>query len=678
LPDPAPRLSEVLDAISGYAHRIEALSPGKGTTLIRAAAALLGTAGLLILGIALAGGDFTDALDDLVTLLLAVAVVAALAGWARERRSGAARAALDEQRRGRMDERARALEEAARASGDRGERLERQLQEQREALRHEQRLRLRIERARQAEREWTRELREQVLRSYRSSGGTSDVHELVLEVATRLSQAECGLLLSKRDADGDGRLDLVCHTGFRNDPADSSVAQRFAERVLERDEIVREDAPGDGVSAADKEIESLVAIPVYMNDGFEGVVVCANRPGGFEELDDDVLLALGDHAGAVLENHRLQGRVRSSYLAVVGILADAVENTGPFVDSHAIAISQYVDRVTRHLGFDPARREQLLFTGLLRDVGKLGISERVLLKPGRLTPQERNVIELHPEIGARIVERVPGLAGLAPGIRHHHERWDGQGYPDGLRGEEIPVEARVVALVDCFSALISTRPYRQRLTAQEACVEIGRCAGSQFDPEIAALFVEEVRHQPPEPPYPEALPAILPALASAEEALATGRLGAASAAASDNVTLLHSHRYLQEVAAREAERAARTRQPFAVAMIELSELSTINRRESYAAGDMALQAAARSLERTMAGEPATIGRYSGRRLAVVLPGNGNAGPAERRVQMVEQLERLERSGPRMRVGVAQWQPGDHGEDVFARARLVLEATPEAT
>ena len=105
------------------------------------------------------------------------------------------------------------------------------------------------------------------------------------------------------------------------------MAQPFAEAVLERNEVIRDDAPGEGVSAADAEIKSLVAIPVFMNDGFEGVVVCANRRGGFEELDDDVLLALGDHAGAVLENHRLQGRVRSSYLSVVGILADAVEST---------------------------------------------------------------------------------------------------------------------------------------------------------------------------------------------------------------------------------------------------------------------------------------------------------------------------------------------------------------
>jgi len=434
------------------------------------------------------------------------------------------------------------MDERARAGDDRADLLERQLREQREALHHEQRLRLRVERARQAEREWARELREQVLRSYRTGGRPDDLHELVLDVATRLTQAQRGMMLSKRDTDGDGRLDLVCHTGFRNDPAESSVAQRFAERVLERDEIVREDAPGEGASAADKEIDSLVAIPVYMNDGFEGVVVCANRPGGFEELDDDVLLALGDHAGSVLEKHRLHGRLRSSYLAVVGVLADAVETTDSFADSNSIAIGHCLDRVAKRLEFDPAAREQLLFAALLRDVGKLGISERILLKPGRLTPDERKVIELHPEIGARIVERVPGLGALAPAIRHHHERWDGHGYPDGLREDEIPVDARLVALADCFSALVSTRPYRQRLSVTEACEEIEHAAGRQFDPQLTALFVDELRREPPEPSDEAA-----PTPEQPEDALTVGRLGAVSAAASDNVTLLHSHRYLQEV-----------------------------------------------------------------------------------------------------------------------------------
>jgi len=356
------------------------------------------------------------------------------------------------------------------------------------------------------------------------------------------------------------------------------------------------------------------------------------------------------------------------FRSVVGILADAVESTGLLSDPHADALSHYVERIARRLDLDPARREQLVFTGLLRDIGKLGISERILLKPGDLTVDERRVVELHPDIGARIVERVPGLASLAPGIRHHHERWDGQGYPDGLRGDAIPVEARVAALVDCYSALISTRPYRTRLTPAQACAEIERCSGSQFDPEIAALFVEEVRRQPLELSRPT-----LAAVPPSEDGLLTERLGAASASASDNVTLLHSHRYLQEVAALEADRSARSGRPVAVAMVELSELSAINRREGYAAGDTALQAAARTLERTMAGTAATIGRYSGRRLAVVLPGAGDPGAAERGIHLLEELERGERSGPRLRVSAVFWRPGDSGEDLLAKARLALQA-----
>jgi HD-GYP domain-containing protein (c-di-GMP phosphodiesterase class II) len=457
---------------------MEGLSPRTGRALIRLAVALAGIAAVLLL---------VSGPDGAAVVALAAAVVAAMAAWASDRRAAAARDALEERRRGQMDERARAAEDS----------LQRQLDKQREELRHERRLRVRIERARQAEREWTRELREQVLRAYRSGRGSGDVHELVLEVATRLSQAQRGLLLSKHDDDGDGQLDVVCHLGFRHDPADSSVAQRFAETVLERDEIVREDAPGHGASQADDEIDSLVAIPVYMNDGFEGVVICANRTGGFEELDDDVLLALGDHAGAVLENHRLQGRVRSSYLAVVGILADAMASAELSVASYSVEISECAERVARRLELDPARREQILFAGLLRDVGKLGVSERILLKRGRLTPDERAIVELHPEIGARILERVPGLGGLAPAVRHHHERWDGQGYPDGLRGEEIPLDARVVAVVDCFSALVSPRPYRQPLGPDEALAELERCAGTQFDPQVVSLFAQEIRRHPP-------------------------------------------------------------------------------------------------------------------------------------------------------------------------------------
>ena len=417
-----------------------------GRTLVVVAVCLLAASTLLLL----AGAS------DLLTILgLAGATVAGVGAWANERSGARVRAALEEKRRGEMAERTRLLEHKA--------------EQQRAALTHERQLRLRTERARQAEREWSRELREQVLHMYRSSGPSGDLRELVLEVAVGLTGAEKGLLLSQSDGDGDGKLDLVCHRGFKRDPGESSVAQRFAECVVERDTIIREDAPGDGHAAADDEIDSLVAVPVYIHDDFEGVVICANRPGGFEELDDDVLLALGGHAGAVLENHRLHGRLRSSYLAVVGILADAIEAKDPFARASSDEVSACLEAVGRRLDFDSGACERLVFAGVLRDIGKLGISDRVLLRPGPLSAEERKIAELHPLIGCRIVERVPGLAALAPTIRHHHERWDGGGYPAGLAGEEIPHEARVIAVADTYSALTSTRPYRRCIASEEAC-----------------------------------------------------------------------------------------------------------------------------------------------------------------------------------------------------------------
>jgi diguanylate cyclase (GGDEF)-like protein len=614
------------------------------------AVALLGAAALLLLA---------DAPNLLVVALLAAAAVAGLAAWANERAAARRHAALEEKRRGEMDERSR--------------RFERQVEEQRAELQQERRLRLRTERARRAEREWTRELREQVLNLYRSRGPSGDLRELVLEVAIQVTGARRGLLLSQRDGDGDGRLDLVCHRGFRSDPTDSALAQRFAERVMERDEIIREDSPGPGDGASDSEIDSLVAVPVFMRDDFEGVVVCADRPGGFEEVDDDVLLALGDHAGAVLENHGLHGRLRSSYLAVVRILADAIEAKDPFVRTHSDQVSACIEGVGRRLDLSPDACERLVFAGLLRDVGKLGISDRVLLKPAPLTAEERRIVELHPLIGCRLVERIPGLAGLAPAIRHHHERWDGSGYPTGLSGERIPVEARVLALADAYSAMTSTRPYRRPIASQEACRELERCAGSQFDPTLARHFVEEIERRTPEESDGRTLAEALdvPAVQAWREH-DEPLLGHGSVASIDHVTLLYSHRYLQEVASAEAARAGRRRRPFAVVMVELTNLSEINRREGYAAGDHALQELAHAIERELDGMPATAGRFSGRRLAIVLPAAGHNVAAAVAARVAESFNH---GGPPVRTGIAVWQHGDHGEDVIARARLALDETP---
>jgi diguanylate cyclase (GGDEF)-like protein len=143
-------------------------------------------------------------------------------------------------------------------------------------------------------------------------------------------------------------------------------------------------------------------------------------------------------------------------------------------------------------------------------------------------------------------------------------------------------------------------------------------------------------------------------------------------ASTDHVTLLYSHRYLQEVASVEAARAARRRRPFAVVMVELSNLSEINRREGYAAGDQALQELAHAVERVLDGMTATAGRFSGRRLAIVLPAAGHNVAAAVAARVAEGFNH---GRPPVRTGIAVWQHGDHGEDVLARARLALDETP---
>src|SRR4051812_10868351 len=285
------------------------------------------------------------------------------------------------------------------------------------------------------EQENNRRLRAEVHRLHQSYGGLApqdDLRSLVLQVAMKLLDAEKGLLLAREDSDGDGRLDLVAHAGFEHDPGESAVAQRFAEEVIERDRIVREDRPevprGEDPGRADDEIHNLVAIPIYMQDDFHGVVICADRDGGFEACDDEVMLSLGDQAGAVLQNADLQGRVRASYVATVRLLAEAIQAKDPFLRGHSEEVAEFVGAVARRLDIEPRLREQLTFASLLHDVGKIGISERILLKPGRLTPEERSIIELHPRIGFRLVEQVPGMDDIAPAILHHHERFDGDGY----------------------------------------------------------------------------------------------------------------------------------------------------------------------------------------------------------------------------------------------------------
>ncbi|PNG22198.1 HD-GYP domain-containing protein [Streptomyces cahuitamycinicus] len=185
-------------------------------------------------------------------------------------------------------------------------------------------------------------------------------------------------------------------------------------------------------------------------------------------------------------------RERAAHQATIRALVQAVDIKDGYTRGHSERVGQASMMIARELGMADERVEVLRFAGILHDVGKLGVPTRLLRKDGPLTPEERRVIELHPEYGHEMVRGIGFLGEARAAVLHHHERLDGSGYPYGLVGRQIPESARVVAVADAFDAMTSTRSYSRARPVAVALAELERCAGSQFDPVMVAALVEAV------------------------------------------------------------------------------------------------------------------------------------------------------------------------------------------
>jgi putative nucleotidyltransferase with HDIG domain len=171
-------------------------------------------------------------------------------------------------------------------------------------------------------------------------------------------------------------------------------------------------------------------------------------------------------------------------------LSSAIEARDPYARGHSSRVTVFAQAVARGLRLDKERISVLRLGALLHDVGKLVVPSAVLLKRGPLTDEELGLMRRHPAAGARMLRSLGAPETILPLVLHHHERWDGAGYPAGRRGEEIPLEARVLCIVDSFDAMTSTRPYRAPRRPDEAWDELQRCAGTQFDPKLVEAFAE--------------------------------------------------------------------------------------------------------------------------------------------------------------------------------------------
>lgn len=188
---------------------------------------------------------------------------------------------------------------------------------------------------------------------------------------------------------------------------------------------------------------------------------------------------------------------QSTLIGTVGALASLVQARDHAAGHHLDEVAHLTAELGRRLGLSEADRYNLTLAASLHDIGKVGVPDAVLQKPGRLTPEEWDLMRTHPAVGANLVGNVPGLRDLAAVIRGHHERWDGGGYPDGLAGDEIPLAARIISVADAYMTIVTERPYQKARNLEEARDEIRRCSGSQFDPVVAAALDELLEENRP-------------------------------------------------------------------------------------------------------------------------------------------------------------------------------------
>ena len=204
------------------------------------------------------------------------------------------------------------------------------------------------------------------------------------------------------------------------------------------------------------------------------------------------ILYLLDRSAERMENVALYEGLYENMLSTLNSMAKILDARDPHTSQHSTRVTSLSMAMGKALGLDEDDLDVLYIAASLHDIGKVGIPDHILLKPDGLTNEEFAVIKKHPDIGADILKPIPPMAKETEIIRHHHERYDGRGYPAGLKGKEIPYLSRIISLADSFDAMTSDRPYRDGMSIEKAVEEIERCKGSQFDPELAEIFIHHV------------------------------------------------------------------------------------------------------------------------------------------------------------------------------------------
>lgn len=235
---------------------------------------------------------------------------------------------------------------------------------------------------------------------------------------------------------------------------------------------------------------SLLSVPLSLKHKTIGVLnIYTDEPHMFTTHEINLFTSLASQAAIAIENARLFESLEEIYLDVITALASAIDARDSYTHGHSHRVTEYAVLIAEEMGLSPGEIDIIRNASILHDVGKIGIKEEILKKPGKLTEDEKVEMQYHPYIGTKILQSVKLLEPVLPLVYHHQERYDGSGYPDGLKGEDIPLGARIIAVCDAFEAMTSDRPYRKALPPQAALQELKKEAGRQFDPAVVDVFL---------------------------------------------------------------------------------------------------------------------------------------------------------------------------------------------
>jgi hypothetical protein len=323
---------------------------------------------------------------------------------------------------------------------------------------------------------------------HRTLVGGSNVYELILKACLTLTGATRGVYATVDGEDRPPRIRAAVDVSDSHWGEITNLCRATVEngRVVACNDLppVHDHAPGS------EAFRNCLAAPVVLRNHPAGVVVVADKAtGDFSEDDAGVLLSVGNHAAVAIENARLQHQVQEAYLSIVSVLAQTMA-TRSQLDGHIEdEACRLATAAAERLDLSEYQCSSVYYAALLHDIGFVGVSDGVLNKPGSLSDAERELIRSHAQIGHDLLREVPILESVAGIVRLHHERYDGQGYPEGLKGDAIPIEARIVAVVDAYGAMLAPRSFRPALTADEACLQLREGAGTQFDPQVVDAFL---------------------------------------------------------------------------------------------------------------------------------------------------------------------------------------------